>query len=244
MRRFILAALLSACASGAWAVPTPKEELLKPPADAAHYVIVSTAGKHGDEYIWKLPDGRIAFRQSILLRGLVFETDETIKFGPDGMPSDVEVRGITPSGDAAESFHVANGKATWKSPVDAGAAPYLAPAYYVTQGGPFTAGSPQVEKLLSVGNAGMALLPSGHADLRQIAEMDVDGPQGKKHITLHLMRGVAQTPQPFWMEGDRSSALCSVSPSFPPGTRAIRTPCKRCRTPQLLPRHPPLRRSC
>ena len=203
MRRFILAALLSACASGAWAVPTPKEELLKPPADAAHYVIVSTAGKHGDEYIWKLPDGRLAFRQSILLRGLVFETDETIRFGLDGMPADIQVRGITPSGDAAESFHVANGKAVWKSPVDEGNAAYSAPAYYLTQGGPFTAGSPQVEKLLSLGSAGMALLPSGHAELRQIAEMDVNGPQGKKHITLHLMRGVAQTPQPFWMEGDK-----------------------------------------
>ena len=73
MRRLILAALLTAAAPAAFAEPTPKAQLLVPPANAAHFVVVSTAGKHGDEYLWTLPDGRIAFRQSILLRGLVFE---------------------------------------------------------------------------------------------------------------------------------------------------------------------------
>ena len=29
--------------------PVPKEQLLKPPADAVHYVVVSEAGKHGDQ---------------------------------------------------------------------------------------------------------------------------------------------------------------------------------------------------
>src|SRR5690242_11022784 len=104
MRRTILAALLAASASIAIAEPTPKERLLVPPADAAHYVVVSTAGKHGDEYIWKQPDGTLAMRESILLRGLIFETDQTIKYGSDGMPSEIVVRGVTPSGDAAENF--------------------------------------------------------------------------------------------------------------------------------------------
>jgi catechol 2,3-dioxygenase-like lactoylglutathione lyase family enzyme len=76
MRRLILAALLSASASAAVAAPTPKEQLLVPPANATHFVVVSTAGKHGDEYAWALPDGRMAFRESILLRGLIFETDD------------------------------------------------------------------------------------------------------------------------------------------------------------------------
>ena len=104
MRRLILAALLAASASAAFAEPTPKEQLLVPPGDATHFVVVSTAGKHGDDYMWTLPDGRTAFRESILLRGLVFETDETIRFGADGMPAEVTIRGVTPSGDAAETF--------------------------------------------------------------------------------------------------------------------------------------------
>ena len=101
MRRIILAALLSACAPAAFAEPTPNEQLLVPPAGAAHFVVVSTAGKHGDEYMWTTPDGRTAFRESILLRGLIFETDETMRMGADGMPADIVVRGVTPSGDAA-----------------------------------------------------------------------------------------------------------------------------------------------
>src|SRR5205085_6471609 len=111
MRRLILATLLAAAAPAAFAEPTPKEQLLVPPADAAHFVVVSTAGKHGDDYMWTLRDGRTAFRESILLRGLVFETDETMRFGADGMPAEIVIRGVTPSGDAAEHFSIADGKA-------------------------------------------------------------------------------------------------------------------------------------
>src|SRR3954453_7614713 len=102
MRGLVLAALLTACASAALADPTPKEQLLVPPADAAHFIVVSTAGRHGDEFRWCMSDGRNAFRQSILLGGLIFETDETLRIGADGMPSDLVVRGFTPQGDAAE----------------------------------------------------------------------------------------------------------------------------------------------
>src|SRR6185369_8997090 len=45
MRRSMIALLLAACTSAAVAAPTPKDQLLVPPADAAHFVIVSTAGK-------------------------------------------------------------------------------------------------------------------------------------------------------------------------------------------------------
>ena len=200
MRRSILAALLAACASTAVAAPTPKDQLLVPPADAAHFVIVSTAGKHGDEYMWKTADGRTAFRQSILLRGLIFETDETMRLGADGMPTDVVIRGVTPSGDAAENFAIANRNASWTSPVDKGGTAYSAPAFYVAQGGPFVSVAPQVDALLAAGVGGLALLPSGKATFQKVTSLDVDGPQGKKHVDLVLMRGTAQTPQPYWVE--------------------------------------------
>src|SRR5438477_8359752 len=145
MRRLVIAALLTACASAAVAEPTPKEQLLVPPADAAHFVVVSTAGKHGDEYVWTMADGRLAIRESILLRGLIFETDETLRPGADGMPSDVVIRGVTPTGDAAETFAIADGKATWASPVDKGDAAYASAAYYLPQGGPFLGTAPEVD---------------------------------------------------------------------------------------------------
>jgi imidazolonepropionase-like amidohydrolase len=203
MRRAILAALLTACASGAIADPTPKDQLLVPPADATHFVVVSTAGKHGDEYEWKMADGRTAFRQSILLRGLIFETDETMRMGTDGMPADVAIRGVTPSGDAAETFTLANGQASWTSPVDKGSAAYSAPAFYLTQGGPFLATAPEIDALLAAGTNGLALLPSGKATFDKVAWLDVDGPQGKKHVDLILLKGTSQTPQPFWVENGK-----------------------------------------
>jgi len=203
VRHTILAALLAAAAPAAFAAPVPKDQLLVPPKDATHYVVVSTAGKHGDEYMWTLPDGRLAFRQSILLRGLVFEVDETIRLGADKMPSETVIRGVTPSGDAGEEFHVTGNEASWTSPVDKGSAPYSSPAYYVSQGGTFLANAPQIDRLLAAGEGGMALLPSGKATLQKITQLEVDGPEGKKTIELQLLRGTTQTPTPVWTSGGK-----------------------------------------
>ena len=120
MRHMILAALLAATAPAAFAGPVPKEQLLVPPKDAVHYVVVSEAGKHGDMWRWTLPDGRIAYRHSQALRGWISETDQVVKLGSDGLPASIEVRGITPNGDAAETFKIADGKATWTSTADSG----------------------------------------------------------------------------------------------------------------------------
>ena len=217
MRRLVLAALLAASASVAIAEPTPKEQLLVPPKDAAHFVVVSTAGKHGDEYMWALPDGRTAFRQSILLRGLVFETDETIRVGADGMPAEVVIRGVTPSGDAAENFAISNGSATWVSPVDKGSAAYAAPSYYLAQGGPFLSTAPEIDRLLATGRVGLALLPSGKATFDKVTSLDIDGPQGRRHVDLILLKGTSQTPQPVWVESGKFFGLLQGLALLPAG---------------------------
>src|SRR5438067_2800360 len=217
MRRLVFAALLTACASAALAEPTPKEQLLVPPADAAHYVVVSTAGKHGDEYMWTMPDGRLAIRESILLRGLIFETDETLRAGADGMPSDVVIRGVTPTGDAAETFAIADGKAAWTSPVDKDVAAYSTAAFYLPQGGPFLGTAPQIDRLMAAGQAGLALLPSGRATFDKVASLQVDGPQGKKSVDLIFVKGTALTPQPVWVENGKFFGLLSGLGLLPAG---------------------------
>ena len=55
--------------------PVPKEQLMKPPADAVHYVVVSEAGKHGDQWSWPLGEGKTAYRWSQELRGWISEVD-------------------------------------------------------------------------------------------------------------------------------------------------------------------------
>ena len=122
--RLLIALSLAVSPAALAAAPVPKEELLKPPADAEHFVVVSEAGKHGDEWRWKLPDGSVAFRESILLRGLVFEQDEVVQFDQNGVPVKVTIRGVTPSGDSAETFAIDQAMARWTSPVDKGEGHY------------------------------------------------------------------------------------------------------------------------
>gem|GEM_PF-5737959 len=98
---------------------TPVADLVKPPADALHLIISSTGGKHGDSWIWGGPDGSWMGRESMVLRGQVFELDSVAKENVDGLPSNVTVRGFTPTGDAGETFTMTDGEAKWKSPIDA-----------------------------------------------------------------------------------------------------------------------------
>src|SRR4051812_28724747 len=77
----------------------PKEKLKVPPATADKFVIVSPAGQHGTSYSWRTPDSTVVSRDSMLLRGMVWEQDETIHLGPNGQPDHLEIRGVTPQGD-------------------------------------------------------------------------------------------------------------------------------------------------
>ena len=171
-----------------------------PPANAEHFVIVSEAGKHGDEWRWTLPDGSIAYRESILLRGLVFEQDEVVQLGQNGTPAKITVRGVTPSGDAAESFAIDQAVARWKSPVDEGDAQVSSPAFYVTSGGTFLANDTLLPALLAAGKGGLNLLPSGHGTLEPSRTLIVTGPAGPKTIKLYFIKGIQQSPQPFWLD--------------------------------------------
>src|SRR5476649_2617300 len=72
-------------ASATTAAQVPVAELAKPPASARHFLIMSTGGKHGDSWAWTLPDGTRMSRESLNLRGQVWELDTAITPGPDGL---------------------------------------------------------------------------------------------------------------------------------------------------------------
>ncbi len=199
MRRIMLASLLAACASAGLAAPTPKEQLLVPPPAADHFVVISEAGKHGDEYRWTLPDGSVAYRESILLRGLVFEQDEVVRFDAAGRPISVTIRGVTPSGDAAETFAIDQAMAHWKTPVDEGQAP-AGQAMYLPYGGAFLANDALVSPFLRAGAQGLDLLPSGRGSLEPSRTLTVTGPGGPKTIRLYFLKGVGQSPAPLWLD--------------------------------------------
>ena len=202
MRRLMLAPLLTAIATFAVAAPTPKEQLSTPPAGARHYTISSTAGKHGDIWSWTRPDGRVAYRMSMSLRGWVTEVDEVATLGSDRRPTAIAIRGYTDQGDATEDFSVDSaGVASWKTVVDSGSAPYGSKRYN-TYGGPWLASDMDVDALVAAGDKGIDLLPTGHGSITVGQSVEIQGPHGPKTVKLAFLRGYGFSPSPVWLDSD------------------------------------------
>jgi hypothetical protein len=181
---------------------TPTDQLAKPPADARHYVIQSTGGKHGDSYAWVNADGTRMARESMNLRGQVWELDYSGTAGPDGMPVKMTIRGVTPTGDAAETFEISGGTASWKSQIDSGSAAYTAPAFYASMGGPFDTSAWFLEKLLAAPGRTMKLLPGGEARAEKLTTLDVGQGVNKQTVTLWSMTGISTSPIPVWADAN------------------------------------------
>ena len=201
MRRLLVLAGLTMAVASALA-QVPASELAKPPAEARHFVIQSTGGKHGDSWTWVAPDGARMGRESMNLRGQVFELDSTARAGADGLPSSVAIRGVTPQGDAAETFTIANGTASWKSPVDEGKAAYSAPAFYVSQGGPIAGTAWFLESLLASPDKSLDLLPGGKARAARLIDLEVGTGQARQTITLWSVTGIGTSPLPIWADAN------------------------------------------
>ena len=212
MRLVILASLLAATAPAALQAhetvsaaeaskPVPKEQLLKPPANADHYVVVSDAGQHGDQWRWRLPDGRWAYRFSQELRGWISEVDQVVTLGTDGIPTAMTIRGVTISGDAAETFAIKDGKAVWTSTSDSGSAP--AKGYYLPAGGVSVANASLIDLLAKAGPAGVDLLPSGKATLSLGPTKQINGPKGPETVQLAWLRGILGSPIPVWLDSNK-----------------------------------------
>ena len=198
-------ALLTATAattSLASAEPISKDQLMTAPAGARHYTFSSIAGKHGDVWSWTMPDGRIAYRMSMSLRGWVTETDEVMTLGPDKRPTEIAIRGYTDQGDATENFSVdAGGVARWKTVIDSGAAPFGTKRYN-TYGGPPLAGEREIDALVAAGDKGVDMLPGGHASITIGQSTQIDGPNGPATVKLAFIRGYSFAPLPVWLDKD------------------------------------------
>jgi imidazolonepropionase-like amidohydrolase len=170
-----------------------------PPPDAQHYVIVSESNTHGSEWRWKTADGAIAFRKSQDLRGWITETDGKLRLDAAGRPVELEVRGFTEYGDAAEVFRVADGTAAWDSGADRGQAA-AGDAFYLSRGGPTSMRGVFVEQLLAGDDGVMKLLPSGTARLTRGPKVRLDGKHGEVEAQLVYVEGLTAEPTPFWVD--------------------------------------------
>lgn len=198
-RMIVSGALCAMLSTAAWA-QVPADQLAKPPANARHFIIQSTGGKHGDSYSWVTADGSRMGRESMNLRGQVFEQDYSGKAGPDGAPVSMIIRGFTPNGDAAESFSITDGTAKWKSQVDAGSAAYSGPAFYASQGGPIDTTGWFLERLLAAPGKTMAMLPGGKAQATKLTDLEVGTGAARQTVTLWSVSGVSNSPIPIWAD--------------------------------------------
>jgi imidazolonepropionase-like amidohydrolase len=201
-RTLVAVGLGAAVAASAVLAQTPVAELAKPPATARHFVIQSTGGRHGESWRWKATDGTRMARESMNLRGQVFELDSSGKAGADGMPSEITIRGVTPTGDAAETFTISQGSARWKSPVDAGMANYSGRSFYVAQGGPIDQAAWLLESLLAAPDRTLDLLPGGTAHAAKLTDLQVGTGATAQTISLWTITGLTTSPLPIWADAN------------------------------------------
>ena len=177
-------------------------KLTEPPTDAEEYSIVSQAGNHGSRWIWTEPDGTLVARDSFSMRGVSFDQDETIHFGPDGMPDRLVARTASGQNIEEETFAITGGQATWKSASDSGSIAYTSPAYYIKT----TAGLPSadlIERLLKTPDHSLPLLPSGKATAELLGERQVGSGDARRTIQCWEVTGISFFPRTtFWTTED------------------------------------------
>ena len=211
MKRLIaLLALAAMAALPSARAQTPTANLAQPPAGAESWVIRSSAGPHGHSWRWTTPDGAHWSRESILLRGFVTEIDEQQRFGSDGSLQAMTIRGVTPNGDAGETFSVANGRYTYQSAIDHGDGDFAGGGYYSSVGGTLDGNIGFVDALIRAPSHSMSLLPSGQAQLVQLATRQVSNGHETKTLTAYAIIGVGFGPFPVWYEGDHFFAYAGV----------------------------------
>jgi imidazolonepropionase-like amidohydrolase len=178
------------------------DQLAKAPAEAQQYVIVSPAGVHGQSALWTHADGTRMSRYSLLLRGMAVETDEAVRLGADGMPTSVVIRGFTPGGDVAETFHIKAGKATWKSQLDAGEVAYQGPELYMPAGNEVVIKALLIEALIASPTKTLKLLPAGRATAESLTKLEIGQGTTKKTVVCWAISGLSTSPMPIWASED------------------------------------------
>jgi imidazolonepropionase-like amidohydrolase len=220
---------------------TPTAELAVPPPQAQLFTIMSSAGRHGQSARWTTQDGIRMGRESILLRGQVFELDSASHVGYDRMLDRVTIRGVTPNGDAAETFFIAGHRATWKSPVDGASAPYTSAAMYVPFGGPADVTAVLAEALLAVPDKTLPLLPAGRVHAEATTSATIGEGAARKTVQMYVLTGLANTPIPIWMdESGKFFALIGGLSWIPVGYEAAQPVLEKAQDEALAKRSPAL----
>ncbi len=214
-----------------------KPDLATPPAQGTTtYSLTSIGGNHGRVAVWRDTDGTLWARYSLLLRGFVTELEYRARLRADGTFEMLEIKGVTPSGDAAEQFSVAGERASYRSPVDSGEAGKA--GMYFPYGGYDVPAMIVAEALYRMPGRSVALLPSGRATLRPLTTLKVEQGGRTKTLTAYTIDGLNIAPQPIWFDGDRFFGLITYLNMLPAGWESIAPELSRAQEAALAERAP------
>lgn len=212
------------------------------PGGAATWTIVSAGGKHGEEQVWTDKNGVRHARMKIVLRGLTYDVDHATVLGEKGIPASITIRGVTPSGDAGESFAIENGVAIWKSPADAGEAPWRDNLAYVAFGGPQDTTAILIAALLADADGKLDALPGGAVKISELTTATVKSGARTKTLKALAIEGASFDPQVVWVdENNRFFATVGWLSWLPKGWEGVRQQLIDAETEALAARAPALR---
>jgi hypothetical protein len=101
-----------------------------------------------------------------------------------------------------ESFHIANGKASWKNRTEHGDEAVSGEAFYVPLNAPPEINGVLARALLKAPNHKLRLLPAGEASLEIASSVDVGG----RKLTQYRVVGLGFSPSPIWLDKDGNTA--------------------------------------
>jgi hypothetical protein len=218
------------------------DSLATQPKGAATWQILSAGGKHGEEQVWTDKNGVRHARMKIVLRGLTYDVAHATTLNEKGVPTSIIIKGVTPSGDAGETFAIDNGVAKWKSPADAGEAAWRDNLTYVTFGGPADTSAVLIAALIADEDGRLDALPGGAVKVSELTTATVT--VGKKSKTLRALAidGVSFEPQIAWVD-ESNNFFCSVGwlSWLPKGWESVRQQLIDAETEALAARAPALR---
>ena len=139
---------------------------------------------------------------------------ETIRTGPEGLPVEWSVKGITTFGSKiGEHFGQTGAHAEWVDSNGKGATAITKPAVYVTQSGSVWSEQILAHALLHSPDMSMAVLPGGTLRLDKGEILTVRGSNGPVQLTRYDLTGIDLTPSTLLLDS-KGDLFADVSPTF------------------------------
>jgi imidazolonepropionase-like amidohydrolase len=173
------------------------------PRDAAHYTLILSGNKAGDETTWKTSDGKVHTFSQFNDRGRGPKLDGEYVLDEQGLPKSVVIKGNDYLKSPVEETFSYDGKvARWQNKSESGE--HAGPnEFYASLYGPSEEFAMLVRALLAHGGT-LKILPAGEARLEKLRTEEVEIGGKRQELTLYSITGLGFTPSRAWFDSDNN----------------------------------------